>query len=58
MELAPVFPPPEALEVAQDRVREKELFDDVGLPTADARGGGDAGRAPRPRWNGWGRRRS
>ncbi len=34
VELAPVFPPPEALEIAQDRVREKTLFDDVGLPTA------------------------
>ncbi len=33
-ELAPVFPPPEALEVAQDRVIEKALFDDVGLPTS------------------------
>jgi 5-(carboxyamino)imidazole ribonucleotide synthase len=34
MELAPVFPPAEALEIAQDRVKEKELFDDVRLPTA------------------------
>jgi 5-(carboxyamino)imidazole ribonucleotide synthase len=34
MELAPVFPPAEALEVAQDRVHEKALFDEVGLPTA------------------------
>ena len=34
VELAPVFPPAEALETAQDRMREKELFDDVGLPTA------------------------
>ncbi len=34
MELAPVFPPAEALEIAQDRVREKVLFDDVRLPTA------------------------
>jgi 5-(carboxyamino)imidazole ribonucleotide synthase len=34
MELAPVFPPVEALEIAQDRVREKSLFEDVGLPTA------------------------
>jgi len=32
-ELVPVFPPPEALEVAQDRIAEKELFDEVGLPT-------------------------
>jgi 5-(carboxyamino)imidazole ribonucleotide synthase len=34
MELAPVFPSAEALEIAQDRVREKALFDDVRLPTA------------------------
>jgi 5-(carboxyamino)imidazole ribonucleotide synthase len=34
LELAPVFPPAEALEVAQDRVREKALFDEVGLPSA------------------------
>jgi 5-(carboxyamino)imidazole ribonucleotide synthase len=34
MELAPLFPPSEALEIAQDRVSEKALFDDVGLPTA------------------------
>lgn len=34
MELAPVFPPAEALETAQDRVREKALFDDVRMPTA------------------------
>ncbi len=34
MERAPVFPPVEALEIAQDRVREKALFDEVGLPTA------------------------
>ena len=34
MELAPVFPPAEALEIAQDRVNEKRLFDEVGLPTA------------------------
>jgi 5-(carboxyamino)imidazole ribonucleotide synthase len=33
-ELAPVFPPAEALEVAQDRVGEKALFAEVGLPTA------------------------
>jgi 5-(carboxyamino)imidazole ribonucleotide synthase len=32
-ELVPVFPPPEALEVAQDRIAEKGLFDEVGLPT-------------------------
>ena len=34
MELAPVFPPAEALEIAQDRVREKTLFDELRLPTA------------------------
>jgi 5-(carboxyamino)imidazole ribonucleotide synthase len=33
-ELAPVFPPPEALEAAQDRVTEKALFDDVGVSTS------------------------
>jgi 5-(carboxyamino)imidazole ribonucleotide synthase len=30
--LRPVFPPPEALEAAQDRLAEKELFERVGLP--------------------------
>jgi len=35
MELAPVFPPAEALEIAQDRVREKALFEEVGVPTAE-----------------------
>jgi 5-(carboxyamino)imidazole ribonucleotide synthase len=34
MELAPVFPPAEALEIAQDRVNEKALFGEVGLPAA------------------------
>jgi 5-(carboxyamino)imidazole ribonucleotide synthase len=34
MELAPVFPPAEALETAQDRLQEKALFDEVGLPNA------------------------
>ena len=34
MELAPVFPPAEALEIAQDRVHEKALFEEVGLPSA------------------------
>ena len=33
-ELAPIFPPPEALEAAQDRLAEKSLFDEVGMPTA------------------------
>jgi 5-(carboxyamino)imidazole ribonucleotide synthase len=31
-ELCPVFPPPAALEAAQDRLAEKELFTAVGLP--------------------------
>ena len=56
MELAPVFPPAEALEIAQDRVNEKALFDEVGLPTRSARTGGDAGRAPRRRSSASGRR--
>jgi 5-(carboxyamino)imidazole ribonucleotide synthase len=34
MERAPVFPPVQALEIAQDRVLEKALFDEVGLPTS------------------------
>lgn len=34
-ELVPVLPPPEALEVAQDRVAEKALFSQIGLPTAE-----------------------
>ena len=34
MEMAPVFPPAEALEIAQDRVREKTFFERVRLPTA------------------------
>ena len=33
-ELRPVLPAPEALEVAQDRLREKELFERVGLEVA------------------------
>jgi 5-(carboxyamino)imidazole ribonucleotide synthase len=32
--LRPVLPPPEALEVAQDRLREKELFERIGLEVA------------------------
>ena len=36
-ERVPVYPPPEALEVAQDRVAEKVLFDEVGLPTPSHR---------------------
>ena len=30
----PVFPPPNALEVAQDRLREKTFFETLGIPTA------------------------
>ena len=30
-----VFPPPGALRVAQDRVHEKQVFETVGIPTAD-----------------------
>jgi 5-(carboxyamino)imidazole ribonucleotide synthase len=33
-ELAPIFPPPEALEAAQDRLAEKTLFHELGVPTA------------------------
>jgi 5-(carboxyamino)imidazole ribonucleotide synthase len=33
-ERVPVFPPPEALETAQDRLLEKMLFAEVGLPVA------------------------
>jgi 5-(carboxyamino)imidazole ribonucleotide synthase len=36
-ELVPVLPQPEALEVAQDRVAEKVLFGEIGLPTAEHR---------------------
>ena len=32
--LRPVFPPPEALEVAQDRLAEKRLFSEIGLEVA------------------------
>jgi 5-(carboxyamino)imidazole ribonucleotide synthase len=32
--LAPVYPPPAALAVAQDRLLEKTLFRDLGIPTA------------------------
>ena len=39
-ELVPVLPPPEALEVAQDRVAEKALFSQVGLPTAEHQAAG------------------
>jgi 5-(carboxyamino)imidazole ribonucleotide synthase len=31
----PVYPPPAALEVAQDRLREKRLFEDLGIPTTE-----------------------
>ena len=33
-ELVPVFPQTEALEAAQDRIAEKALFEDVGIPTS------------------------
>lgn len=33
-EAVPVFPPPAALEVAQDRLEEKRLFERLGIPTA------------------------
>lgn len=35
-ERLPVYPPPEALEASQDRLAEKVLFDEVGIPTARA----------------------
>src|SRR5215470_16134415 len=31
----PVYPPPEALEAAQDRLVEKTFFQDLGIPTPD-----------------------
>lgn len=31
----PVFPPPGALEAAQDRLREKQLFEKLGIPTTE-----------------------
>ncbi len=34
-ERVPVFPPPAALEVAQDRLREKQLFQDLGIATTE-----------------------
>jgi 5-(carboxyamino)imidazole ribonucleotide synthase len=34
---APVFPPPQALEVAQDRVVEKAFLNGIGIPTAEWR---------------------
>jgi 5-(carboxyamino)imidazole ribonucleotide synthase len=34
-ERVPVYPPPAALEAAQDRLREKRLFEDLGIPTTD-----------------------
>ncbi|HET9671592.1 MAG TPA: 5-(carboxyamino)imidazole ribonucleotide synthase, partial [Actinomycetota bacterium] len=33
-ERVPVFPPPKALEISQDRVSEKRSFEEIGLPTA------------------------
>jgi 5-(carboxyamino)imidazole ribonucleotide synthase len=34
-ERVPVYPPPAALEAAQDRLREKRLFEDLGIPTTE-----------------------
>ena len=34
---APVFPPPKALATARDRLVEKNLFNELGIPTADFR---------------------
>lgn len=34
-ERAPVYPPPRALEVAQDRISEKTLFQELGIPTTE-----------------------
>jgi 5-(carboxyamino)imidazole ribonucleotide synthase len=34
-ERVPVFPPPDALEAAQDRLREKELFQRLGIPATE-----------------------
>ena len=34
-ERVPVFPPPAALEAAQDRLREKQLFLELGIPTTE-----------------------
>jgi len=36
-ERVPVFPPPAALEAAQDRLKEKTLFQDLGIATTDFR---------------------
>src|SRR4051794_31611770 len=35
--LVPVYPPPQALEVAQDRLTEKQYLNACGIPTADFR---------------------
>jgi 5-(carboxyamino)imidazole ribonucleotide synthase len=34
-ERVPVFPPPDALEAAQDRLREKQLFQKLGIPATE-----------------------
>jgi 5-(carboxyamino)imidazole ribonucleotide synthase len=34
-ERVPVYPPPAALEAAQDRLREKHLFEQLGIPTTE-----------------------
>jgi len=47
-ELKPVFPPPRALACGQDRLREKEMFRTLGIPTpryAAIRGEGDVATA-------------
>lgn len=33
--ICPVYPPPDALHIAQDRLREKKLFQDLQIPTPD-----------------------
>ncbi len=45
--LRPVFPPPAALEAAQDRLAEKQLFGRSGLAGAGVRAGRLAGLARR-----------
>ena len=42
-ERVPVFPPPAALEAAQDRLREKQLFQDLGIATTESAPVADAG---------------
>ena len=40
-ERVPVYPPPRALEVSQDRLEEKRFFASLGIPTARGRFGAD-----------------